>query len=107
MGNPTGGWDLHELRTIQDWYVRYALLSAEGISEVASVGGFVQEYQIDVDPDAMRANRVKLDDVFTAVQMSNIDVGARTIEINKVEYIIRGLGFIKSLEDLKYAVINS
>ena len=58
-GNPTGGWDLHELRTIQDWYVRYALLSAEGISEVASVGGFVQEYQIDVDPDAMRAYRVK------------------------------------------------
>ena len=105
-GNPTGGWDLHELRTIQDWQVRYALLSAEGISEVASVGGFVQEYQIDVDPDAMRAYRVKLDDVFSAVKMSNIDVGARTIEINKVEYVIRGLGFVKTLEDLEYAVIT-
>ena len=105
-GNPTGGWDLHELRTVQDWYVRYALLSAEGISEVASVGGFVQEYQIDVDPDAMRAYRVKLDDVFSAVKMSNIDVGARTIEVNKVEYVIRGLGFVKTLEDLEYAVIT-
>jgi len=58
-GNPTGGWDLHELRTIQDWYVRYALLSADGISEVASVGGFVMEYQVDVDPDAMRAYNVR------------------------------------------------
>ena len=105
-GNPTGGWDLHELRTIQDWYVRYALLSAEGISEVASVGGFVQEYQIDVDPDAMRAYRVKLDEVFKAVKMSNVDVGARSIEVNKVEYFIRGLGFIKNLDDLRYAVIK-
>ncbi len=105
-GNPTGGWDLHELRTIQDWYVRYALLSAEGISEVASVGGFVKEYQVDVDPDAMRANNVKLDEVFTAVKMSNVDVGARTIEVNKVEYVIRGLGFIKSLKDLEYAVVK-
>jgi Cu(I)/Ag(I) efflux system membrane protein CusA/SilA len=105
-GNPTGGWNLHELRTIQDWYVRYALLGAEGISEVASVGGFVQEYQIDVDPDAMRAYRVKLDEVFSAVKMSNIDVGARTIEVNKVEYVIRGLGFVKTLEDLEYTVIT-
>jgi len=105
-GNPTGGWDLHELRTIQDWYVRYALLSADGISEVASVGGFVQEYQIDVDPDAMRAYRVKLDDVFSAVKQSNIDVGARTIEINKVEYVIRGLGFVKTLQDLENSVIT-
>jgi Cu(I)/Ag(I) efflux system membrane protein CusA/SilA len=105
-GNPTGGWDLHELRTIQDWYVRYALLSAEGISEVASVGGFVQEYQVDVDPDAMRAYKVKLNEVFNAVKMSNIDVGARTIEVNKVEYVIRGLGFIKNLDDLRYAVIK-
>ena len=105
-GNPTGGWDLHELRTIQDWYVRYALLSAKGISEVASIGGFVQEYQIDVDPDAMRAYRVKLDEVFSAVKMSNIDVGARSIEVNKVEYFIRGLGFVKNLKDLEYSVVK-
>lgn len=104
-GNPVGGWDLNELRTIQDWYVRYYLLSAEGISEVASVGGFVQEYQIDVDPDAMRAARVGIDDIFMAVKKSNIDVGARTIEINKAEYFIRGLGFVEDVEDLEFAVV--
>ncbi len=105
-GNPAGGWDLHELRTIQDWNVRYALLAAEGISEVASVGGFVQEYQIDVDPDAMRAYNVRLDEVFMAVKMSNVDVGARTIEVNKVEYVIRGLGFIEQVSDIEQSVIK-
>ncbi|MCP5049426.1 MAG: efflux RND transporter permease subunit [bacterium] len=105
-GKPTGGWDLHELRSIQDWYVRYGLLSTDGISEVASVGGFVQEYQIDVDPDAMRAYNVTLDQVFAAVKMSNLDVGARTIEINKVEYMIRGLGFIKNISDIEDSVIK-
>lgn len=105
-GNTTGGWDAHELRTIQDWYVRYALLSADGISEVASVGGFVQEYQIDVDPDAMRAYGVSIGEVFSAVKSANIDVGARTIEVNRVEYVIRGLGFVESLTDLEDAVIK-
>jgi copper/silver efflux system protein len=104
-GNATGGWDLNELRTIQDWYVRYALLSAEGVSEVASIGGFVQEYQIDVDPHALRTYRVRLDEVFDAVRMSNLDVGARTIEMNRVEYAIRGIGFIKELEDITENVI--
>ncbi|MGD8395510.1 MAG: efflux RND transporter permease subunit [Candidatus Eiseniibacteriota bacterium] len=105
-GHPTGGWDLHELRTIQDWYVRYALLGAGGVAEVASIGGFVQEYQIDVDPDAMRAYDVTLDEVFGAVKMSNVDVGARTIEVNRVEYVIRGLGFIESIEDIEQSVIK-
>jgi Cu(I)/Ag(I) efflux system membrane protein CusA/SilA len=105
-GKSAGGWDLDELRTIQDWNVRYALMSAQGVSEVASVGGFVREYQIDVDPDAMRAYAVTLDDVFMAVKMSNVDVGARTIEINKVEYVIRGLGFIKNLSDVESTVIK-
>ena len=105
-GNPTGGWDLHELRSIQDWTVRYALLSADGVAEVASVGGFVQEYQIDANPDAMRAFNVKLTDLFNAVRMSNVDVGARTIEINKVEYVIRGLGFIKEIKDIENSVIK-
>ncbi|MBN2270446.1 MAG: efflux RND transporter permease subunit, partial [Sedimentisphaerales bacterium] len=105
-GEPTGGWDLDELRTTQDWTVRYALLAAEGVSEVASVGGFVKEYQIDVDPDAMRAYNVALGDIFNAVRASNIDVGARTIEINKVEYVIRGLGFIKNLGDIEQTVIK-
>jgi len=105
-GNPAGGWDLDELRTIQDWYVRYGLLSAKGVSEVASVGGFVKEYQIDVDPDAMRAYKVGLGDIFKAVKASNIDVGARTIEINKVEYVIRGLGFFKTISDIEMTVVK-
>ncbi|RUO24337.1 acriflavine resistance protein B [Aliidiomarina minuta] len=106
QGNPIGGWDLDELRSVQDWYLRYALLAAEGISEVASVGGFVREYQIDVDPDALRYYDVTLEQVMTAVQQSNLDVGARTTEINKVEYIVRGVGFIKSLEDIESAVVR-
>lgn len=105
-GEATGGWDLDELRSIQDWYVRYALLSAKGVSEVASVGGFVKEYQIDVDPDAMRAHNVKLEEVIAAVRMSNMDVGARTIEVNKVEYIIRGIGFVEKIEDIESSVIK-
>ncbi|WP_335343131.1 efflux RND transporter permease subunit [Pseudodesulfovibrio indicus] len=105
-GNPVGGWDLDELRSIQDWYVRYALLGADGVSETASVGGFVKEYQIDVDPDAMRAAGVALEDVFAAVKQSNLDVGARTIEINSVEYLIRGIGFVKNLGDIEEAVIK-
>ncbi len=105
-GNPTGGWGLDELRTIQDWYVRYALLSAGGVSEVAAIGGYVQEYQIDVDPDAMRAYGVSLEEVFMAVQMSNVDVGARTIEVNRVEYIIRGLGFVEEVGDIEEAVVK-
>lgn len=106
IGNPTGGWDLHELRSIQDWIVRYALQSADGVAEVASVGGFVKEYQIDVNPDAMRAHGVSLHDVFNAVRSSNIDVGAKTIEINKVEYVIRGVGFIKSTDDIEQTVVK-
>ncbi len=106
-GRPTGGWELHELRSLQDWYVRYGLLSAEGVSEVASVGGFVREYQVDVDPNALRTFRVGIDQVARAVQMSNLDVGARTIEMNRVEYLIRGIGFLKSVEDLEESVIVS
>ncbi len=106
-GNPTGGWDLQELRSIQDWTVRYALQSAEGISEIASVGGHVKEYQIDVDPTALQEYGVSLTDVFNAVRRSNLDVGARTIEINRVEYVVRGLGFVRSPEDLENTVVST
>ncbi|WP_054700592.1 efflux RND transporter permease subunit [Desulfosarcina cetonica] len=106
QGNTVGGWDLHELRTIQDWYVRYALRGVPGVSEVASVGGFVQEYQIDVDPDRMRYRNVRLEEVVDAVRKANVDVGARTIEVNKVEYVIRGLGFVKTLEDIQNSFIK-
>ncbi|MFP4069368.1 MAG: efflux RND transporter permease subunit [Opitutales bacterium] len=105
-GKPTGGWGLDELRSTQDWYVRYALQGVEGVAEVASVGGFVKEYQVDVDPDALRNYDIALHEVFDAVRGSNLDVGARTIEINAVEYVIRGLGFIESLDDLRKTVIT-
>jgi len=105
-GRPAGGWDLEELRSIQDWQVRYAVQSADGVAEVASVGGFVREYQVDVDPDAMRAYGVTLDDVFGAVQASNIDVGAQTLELNRVEYFIRGVGFLKRVEDIEQSVVR-
>jgi len=104
-GNPAAGWDLQELRSIQDFYVRYALQSTDGVAEVASIGGFQREYQIDVDPDAMRAYGITLSQVFAAVKDSNLDVGARTIEINRIEYVIRGRGFITSLDDLRKTVV--
>ncbi|WP_372807911.1 efflux RND transporter permease subunit [Pontiella sp.] len=105
-GNPTGGWDPEELRTLQDWYARYWLLSAEGVAEVASIGGYVREYQVDVDPDAMRAFGVGIDEIYRAVQSANIDVGAKSIEVNSVEYFIRGVGFIQSLEDIENSVVK-
>ncbi|MDO6440346.1 efflux RND transporter permease subunit [Cyclobacterium sp. 1_MG-2023] len=104
-GNPTGGWDLHEIRTIQDFYVKYGLNAVEGVSEVASIGGFVQEYQVDVNPDALKAYNIPLTKVMEAVKQSNRDVGAKTIEINQAEYLVRGLGYIKSLEDIELAVV--
>ncbi len=104
-GNPTGGWDLHEIRTAQDFYLKYALNAVEGVSEVASIGGFVQEYQIDVNPDALRAYKIPLMKVMSAVQKSNKDVGAKTIEINQAEYLVRGLGYIKKVEDIELAVV--
>ncbi|AQT69480.1 Cation efflux system protein CusA [Anaerohalosphaera lusitana] len=105
-GNPAGGWDLDELRSVQDWFVRYGLMSAEGVSEVASVGGFVREYQIDVDPDAMRAAGVTLPEIFSAVKSSNVDVGARMIELNRAEYVVRGLGFIEDVDDIRDTVVK-
>ena len=104
-GNPTGGWDLHEIRTVQDFYVKYGLNATEGVSEVASIGGFVQEYQIDVNPDALKAYNIPLHQVMQAVQKSNRDVGAKTIEINQAEYLVRGLGYVKKVEDIEKAVV--
>ncbi|MDR2139740.1 MAG: efflux RND transporter permease subunit [Tannerella sp.] len=105
-GQPAGGWDPGELRTVQDFYVKHALSTAAGVSEVASVGGFVREYQVDVSPDAMRAYNVSVMEVMNAVRASNLDVGAQTVEVNKVEYAVRGLGYIKNLSDLEEAVVT-
>lgn len=105
-GKPTGGWNAEELRTIQDYYIKYSLSAAEGVSEVASAGGFVKEYQVELNPDAMRAFNVSVMDIMGAIKKSNLDIGAETMEINKVEYLIRGLGYIKDVSDLEKAVVT-
>ena len=106
-GNVTGGWDLQELRSIQDYYVKYTISSASGVSEVASIGGYVQEYQVDVNPELMRQYNIGLHHVVKAVKESNKDIGAQTIEINNAEYLVRGLGYVKSIEDIENAVVIS
>ncbi|MCH7867381.1 MAG: efflux RND transporter permease subunit [Myxococcales bacterium] len=106
-GHATGGWDLHELRSVQDWTVRYALQGVAGVAEVASIGGFVQEYQVDVDPDAMRARNVTIEQIERAVAQSNLDVGAGTIDMNGVEYLVRGVGFLKDVDDLARTAITA
>ena len=107
QGNVTGGWDLQELRSIQDYYVKYGLSSASGVSEVASIGGYVQEYQIDVNPDILKEYKISLEQVVNAVRNTNKDIGAKTIEINRAEYLVRGLGYVKSVEDIENAVVTS
>ncbi|WP_378187438.1 efflux RND transporter permease subunit [Aquimarina sp. W85] len=107
QGNVTGGWDLHELRSLQDYYVKYGLSSASGVSEVASIGGYVQEYQVDVNPELMRQYKIKLGDIVSAVKENNKDIGAQTLEINQAEYLVRGLGYFKSIAAIEDAVIKS
>ncbi len=105
-GNVTGGWDPHETRSAQDFIVKYALNGVEGVSEVASIGGMVQEYQVDVDPEALKAFNIPLHQVMLAVKNSNRDAGAKTIEVNQVEYLVRGLGYIRSISDIELAVVT-
>ncbi len=106
-GALAGGWALHELRALQDFTVRYALQSVPGVAEVASIGGHVREYQVDVDPEALAAADLRLDDVVRALRGTNLDVGARTLEVNRVEYLVRGLGLVQDLSDLESTVIAS
>jgi copper/silver efflux system protein len=98
--------DLGQLRSLQDWYVRYQLQGVEGVSEVASVGGFVKQYQIDVHPEKLRAHRVTLPEVYEAVRKSNIDVGAKVVEKNGYEFFVRGVGFVKTVQDVENIVIR-
>src|SRR5665648_510520 len=104
-GLPNGGWDPQELRTIQDFYVKYGISRGERVSEVALVGGFIKEYQVDLNPEALKAFKVTVMDVMNAVRKSNLDIGAETMELNNVEYIIRGLGYVKNLADLEISVV--
>ncbi|QDO94198.1 efflux RND transporter permease subunit [Formosa sediminum] len=104
-GNVTGGWNLQELRSTQDYFVKYGLSSASGVSEVASIGGYVQEYQVDVNPELMKQYGITLQQVVKAIKGTNQDIGAQTIEINRAEYLVRGLGYVKSIADLEQTVV--
>lgn len=97
----TGKHDLAQLRSIQDWYLRYPLQTVSGVSEVASVGGYVKQYQVEVDPNILQAYQIPLSAVITAIKRSNNDVGGRLFEMGETEYMVRGLGYIKSIADLK------
>ena len=97
----TGKHDLSQLRSIQDWYLRYPLQTVPGVSEVASVGGYVKQYQVEVDPNVLQAYEIPLSAVITAIKRSNNDVGGRLLEMGETEYMVRGLGYIKSIADLK------
>ncbi len=97
---------LADLRSLQDWYLKYALTAVEGVSEVASIGGFVRQYQVEVDPVKLRAYGVSLRDVRGAIQRSNADVGGRLVEMAEREYMVRGLGYVKEVRDLEHVVLG-
>ena len=99
--------DLYQLRTLQDWYIRYYLQASDGVTEVAPVGGYVYQYQIDVDPNKLVALGVSLEHVFMAVRDSNLDVGAKVIEEGGMEVLLRGIGFVKKVEDIENIVVES
>ncbi len=101
------GRDLGELRALQDWFVRYQLNAVPGVAEVASIGGFVREYQIDLDPNKLTASGVSLRDVMTAVERSNNNVGGKTIEQNGMEYVVRGIGLIRSSSDVGEIAVSA
>jgi len=99
--------NLAELRTIQDWYIRYGLAKAEGVAEVASVGGFVKQYSVVIDPRRLQSLGISLSKIRDAIRSSNIDVGGRTVELAETEFVVRGRGYIKSLADLEQVVVKS
>jgi copper/silver efflux system protein len=101
------GYDLEQLRTLQDWFVRYQLNTVPGVAEVASIGGFVREYQIDLDPNKLWAYHIKIRDVMEAVKRSNNEVGGRLMEQADAEYLIRGTGYVQSRSDLENIVVGA
>jgi Cu(I)/Ag(I) efflux system membrane protein CusA/SilA len=98
---------LADLRSYQDWYLRYGLTSVDGVAEVASIGGFVRQYQVEVDPVRLRAYGIPIDQVKTAIQRSNIDVGGRVVELAEKEFMVRGLGYVKNVGDLEAIVLTA
>jgi len=107
LEDTTGKMSLAELRSLQDWYLRYALTSVPGVSEVASIGGFEKQYQIDLDPARLLAYRIPITQVMSAIQNANSDVGAMVMELSEREYMVRGLGYLKSLSDIENVVVGS
>jgi Cu(I)/Ag(I) efflux system membrane protein CusA/SilA len=99
--DPTRKYDLAQLRSLQDWYLRYQLSSVEGVAEVASLGGFVKQYQVNLDPNKLAAYRIPVKTIADAIRMSNNDVGGRSIELSGTEYMVRGRGYIRSIKDLQ------
>src|SRR5678809_836802 len=102
-----GPFDPGTLRSLQDWFIRYQLNSVPGVAEVASIGGFVRQYQVDVDPSKLRAYNIPLRMVFDAIQRSNSNVGAKVIEANDREFVVRGLGLIGSVGDIESIVLSN
>src|SRR5271168_959595 len=103
----TGHSDLAQLRSLQDWTLKYALGSVKGVSEVASIGGFVKQYQVNVDPNKLIDYGISLADVVDAVRKSNMEVGGKSFEVSTAEYYIRGEGYIKSLDDIRHIVLKA
>src|ERR1700731_3451442 len=102
----SGKHDLAQLRSLQDWNIRYALESVEGVAEVAPVGGFVKQYQVDLDPNKLAAYNVTVSDFVDAIRKSNMDVGGKTVEIASTQFFVRGRGYIKSISDLEHVVLK-
>jgi Cu(I)/Ag(I) efflux system membrane protein CusA/SilA len=100
------GYNLAELRGIQDWYVRYQLAKVPGVSEVASIGGFVKQYQVNIDPNKLLTYNIALKDIVDSIKMGNVDVGGRVVELSEREYMVRGLGYIKKLPDIENIVLK-
>jgi copper/silver efflux system protein len=101
------GYDAGTLRSIQDWYIRYKLSAVDGVAEVASIGGFVKQYQVDVNPNDLRGYNLTVSDVVSAIQKSNNEVGGKIVEMNDAEYFVRGQGYITSKDDIENTVIKS
>ncbi len=106
LKDTTGKTDLAELRSIQDWFVRYELTAVPGVSEVASIGGFVKQYQVEVDPNKLLSYNISIQKIKRAIQRSNADVGGKLIEMGETEFMVRGLGYIKSIEDLELIAVS-
>ncbi|MEO6054597.1 MAG: efflux RND transporter permease subunit, partial [Chthoniobacterales bacterium] len=104
---PNGGYDLGALRTLQDYFIRYQLNSLSGVAEVASLGGYIQQYQIDVSPAKMRSVNVTLQEVMNALKQSNLNVGGKVIEENGMEFVVRGIGLVKSISDLEAIAVRA